>query len=309
MISIVHHNLAQNLDQLMVDLVSKKSFADVILVTDDNIHISAHKFILSHYSSVFQKILSNNFQQPYIYLRGVLEMHLEPILNFIYRGDVSIHKDLLQDTLRVAKDLDFGCFLEACNGFEDETEILADKVIEEKFSNFDESEITNDTDKNEQSKMFVSTNNFVPTSDCKMLKLEFEVLENTSSELSEEPSSKHIDEAVKMTDPLSVALNNRVKKRYRSNQMKDIDSDTYTCHLCDLKFKSSTAFKYHKNAKHIGKTFPCDYCELDFKSKSNLVAHIRNIHDGVKFPCKFCSFKATQANSLKRHIASKHSNV
>ena len=93
-------------NDLLSELYSTSSFADVTVICDDQTQFKAHKFVLSACSSVFRKILSDNVKSPYIYFPKVAKEEMESIFQFMYLGEVSLYKERMKKFLTVAKDLD-----------------------------------------------------------------------------------------------------------------------------------------------------------------------------------------------------------
>ena len=100
---------SDHLRDILKDLSSDDSFADVTLVTDDKKQIKAHKNILSACSSVFKEILqiNTNNNHPVIYLRGIQHSEMESILEFIYLGQAKFYEERMNELLLVAKILTF----------------------------------------------------------------------------------------------------------------------------------------------------------------------------------------------------------
>ena len=94
-------------DGMMNNLLTTGNSSDVTLVCDEKIKLKVHKFILNAYSPVLKDILEDSVdhQKSFIYLKGMKEKELIPILEFMYQGQVKIRKNLVDDFLRVAKDL------------------------------------------------------------------------------------------------------------------------------------------------------------------------------------------------------------
>ena len=90
---------------LFRELKETQNFSDVTLVSDDQYQFKAHKFILSYCSAVFRSILSGNPQNSTIYLRGIHHEVLKSILEFIYLGETTFHKERMDDFISTAKDL------------------------------------------------------------------------------------------------------------------------------------------------------------------------------------------------------------
>ena len=66
------------------NLMAENDFSDVTLVSDDQIQIRAHKFVLSACSPVLKNILLNNpHSHPVVYLRGVKQHELQSLLQFM----------------------------------------------------------------------------------------------------------------------------------------------------------------------------------------------------------------------------------
>jgi len=89
------------------DLGEDGFFADVTLISDDQVQIPAHKFVLSASSPVLKTFLVNNpHSHPLLYLRGVKQAELQALLKFMYFGETNIYADRINDFVTVAKDLE-----------------------------------------------------------------------------------------------------------------------------------------------------------------------------------------------------------
>ena len=96
-----------HLNTTLKDLFAEKTFADVTLVSDDQIQIPAHKFVLSACSPVLKNLLLNNpHSHPLLYLRGVKQQELQSILQFMYLGEATIYQDRINEFMNIAKDLE-----------------------------------------------------------------------------------------------------------------------------------------------------------------------------------------------------------
>ena len=90
---------------LLRNLLETQEFSDVTLVSDDQHHYKVHRFILSACSTFFKSVLNNNPPNTLIYLRGIYQKELEPILQFIYLGEATFYHERINEFLHVAKDL------------------------------------------------------------------------------------------------------------------------------------------------------------------------------------------------------------
>lgn len=83
----------------------RNDFLDVTLGCED-VHIQAHKVILSASSTFFRSVFRNNpHSHPLLYLLGINKTSLRYVVDFMYHGEVSIAKDDLGTFLDVAQQL------------------------------------------------------------------------------------------------------------------------------------------------------------------------------------------------------------
>ena len=100
------HSYTSHFQGVLGNLFDTGEFSDVTLVCDDQVKFKAHKFILKSCSPVFESILSEtNDSKSVVYLRGVNQLELDPILNFIYSGQASFYQERMKDFLKTGKDL------------------------------------------------------------------------------------------------------------------------------------------------------------------------------------------------------------
>ena len=96
------------------DLLRNNVLTDVTLVCEDRYRVEAHKIVLCAGSSMFRDFFTHNSHpHPMLYLKGVKQIHLLPLVQFLYNGQTTIPQDLVNELLDVAKDL-------SIKGLEDE---------------------------------------------------------------------------------------------------------------------------------------------------------------------------------------------
>uniref|UniRef100_A0A182VS23 BTB domain-containing protein n=1 Tax=Anopheles minimus TaxID=112268 RepID=A0A182VS23_9DIPT len=94
-------NLLAVFDQLLHD----ETFIDVTLAVEGQ-HLKAHKMVLSACSPYFQQLfVSHPEKHPIVILRDVPFKDMKCLLDFMYRGEVSVDQDRLAAFLRVAESL------------------------------------------------------------------------------------------------------------------------------------------------------------------------------------------------------------
>ena len=97
----------EHLVEVFKDLGEEGHFADVTLVSDDQVQTEAHKVVLSACSPVLKTLLVNNpHSHPLLYLRGIKKTELQAILKFMYFGETQIYDNKINDFVSVAKDLE-----------------------------------------------------------------------------------------------------------------------------------------------------------------------------------------------------------
>merc|ERR1712179_37469 len=100
------NDFENNVTESFATLREEADFFDVTLVTEDLVHLFAHKVVLSSCSSVFKQLIkSSNHPHPVLFLRGVKSKALEYTLDFIYSGHVEIFQNHLNDFLELGQDL------------------------------------------------------------------------------------------------------------------------------------------------------------------------------------------------------------
>ncbi|KAL1513350.1 hypothetical protein ABEB36_002771 [Hypothenemus hampei] len=94
-------NLLSVFDQLLHD----ESFVDVTLAVEGQL-LRAHKMVLSACSPYFQTLFMNHpDKHPIVILKDVPYSDMKSLLDFMYRGEVSVDQDRLTHFLRVAESL------------------------------------------------------------------------------------------------------------------------------------------------------------------------------------------------------------
>merc|ERR1712142_308295 len=85
-----------------------RNYSDVTLVSDDLIPFYAHKSIVSACSPVIKNHLLNNpHDLPLIYMKGIKQQLLKPLLEFMYLGKVEIHESDVKEFFEIAEELRF----------------------------------------------------------------------------------------------------------------------------------------------------------------------------------------------------------
>lgn len=99
------NNHQHNLLSVFEDLLHHEAFVDVTLACD-GLQLKAHKMVLSACSPYFQSMLYGTpDRHPIVFLRDVRYHEMKALLEFMYRGEVSVDQDNLTSLLKVAEGL------------------------------------------------------------------------------------------------------------------------------------------------------------------------------------------------------------
>ena len=115
-----------HLKNLMQTLLISPNYADVTLVCDDKFTVRANKAVLSTCSPVFQSMIDSiDHQHPLIYLRGISEKEINPLMQFMYLGEAAVSQPRIKHFLKVAKDLEIKELCEAGENIDDNNVMIA----------------------------------------------------------------------------------------------------------------------------------------------------------------------------------------
>ncbi|KAG0723840.1 Protein bric-a-brac 2 [Chionoecetes opilio] len=99
------NNHRPNLVTVFSELLTSEALVDVTLATDGH-YIHAHKLVLSACSVYFKDLFgANPCKHPIVILKDIRIDDLKTVIDFIYRGEVNVAQDRLQDVLRTAESL------------------------------------------------------------------------------------------------------------------------------------------------------------------------------------------------------------
>ena len=99
------NNYQSNLTSVFDQLLQNETFVDVTLAADGHA-IKAHRMVLSACSPYFQHLFFDNpCQHPIVILKDTRWPELKAIVEYMYRGEISVAQEQLPSLLRVAETL------------------------------------------------------------------------------------------------------------------------------------------------------------------------------------------------------------
>ena len=204
---------------------------DVIIVTDDNEQIAAHKLVLSASSEYFESIFKRN-KSPNLLMciEGVSSEELKNVLDYIYNGEVQIFQEHIDR------------FLEVAHRFK--LEGLLDTKHEDPLGKVQESVDDNNIVKQEAESSKPNSLNERTT----VPKIVF------SGEVSEidQQIFKHVEKSSDGTYICKICGKSSVKKRshIRNHIETHVEGLSFDCQHCGKDFRSRNLLSQHVHFKH-----------------------------------------------------------
>ena len=226
------------------DLGGIKEFADVTLVSDDQIQTPAHKVVLSACSPVLRSLLVNNpHSHPLLYLRGIKQIELQAILKFMYFGETQISEDRIDEFLTVARDLEF----KEISNKQDENGTPEKNILSPQLEEKVEEAIS------EKGEIYPE-----------------------SIEINEKEEKIEAYQDIDFDGILTNALERKttIRRITRSGSGK-----RFKCDKCEATYGKGRSLRTHKQVKHEGKTFDCEICGIGYSDPSSLRQHRRKVHE------------------------------
>ena len=261
---------------LLSELYSTSKFADITLISDDQVPIKLHKFVLSFHSTVFKSLLENDFNQTCIYLRGVSSSALRIILQFMYLGETVVPQESLAECKSFAKDLGLQ---EVHSKLDEFKGITLDNKVKEPMM------------KPGEFSCGLCGAKFSDQIDLKKHKRTFHYKSEISCDLCEAKFSE--------------------KGHLKRHKMSIHEKSRFLCQRCDSQFSRIDTLNHHINTVHNNVNYDCDYEDCGYKTPTlyKLNEHINISHKGVRFPCEQCDFQSTRRSGLKKHMNTVHAVI
>ena len=316
------HTYSDHLRNILKEMRSDDSFADVTLVTDDKKQIKAHRNILSASSPVLKDILQINkdMRHPVIYLRGIQHSEMESILEFIYLGQAKFYEERMNELLLVAKNLnisELGKGIEVRHSAEvnettinEETEsVIVTEIVKEISSRLCADNAT-ESQLRTQGRGVSKDYNF-HCQQCdkaytrnESLKIHMQYVHEGIKYVCDQCDNQYGQES-DLIQHIQSAHESSLSIHIRSKH-EDVK---YACGQCDQQFTRQNNLNTHIRTIHEGVKYACNQCYKQFTSQSFLIVHTQSAHEGVKYDCKQCDQQFTQLASLNRHTKSVHEGV
>ena len=234
------------------DLVGKKEFSDVTLVSDDGTRIPSHQVILASGCTFFKKLLVEEISKnPLIFLRGIEASLLNPLLNFLYTGRAEVNEDLITQFVALAEDLGVEGLAKTSPA---QNEDPIHTTVEE----------NTDDDKAEVAK----------------------VIAQSLGKVKKEPKTTNFSKACEICQKVFNDRSNLIKHvRLHDNpttnssnatmiKLPERDGDgLLQCFDCSKKVKCNSNFRRHVRIHHLKIDFKCDECDFQHREEAMVSRH------------------------------------
>ena len=248
------NDFQNNISSTFLEMRDDLDLADVTLACEDKKQFQAHKFVLSTSSPFFKEILrTNKHPHPLIYLKGMRASALESILDFVYRGEVNIYQEDLNNFLKAAEELELkGLAGQHC---------------------LEEDNINETNCREETLKLKVEPN----PRDMVLPKMEAMFSEADVQDVGkfEKAFNSSID-MMAVEHPINT--NNHNLKETVKSLLTQV-GDTWSCTICGQKSTYKIAIKRHIASRHTtGGYHPCKLCGKIFRFKHSINTHMFKSH-------------------------------
>lgn len=337
---LLHFNsFESNISSTWQSLHRDNDFSDVTIACDDNPNhqIQAHKIILSSFSPVFNHLLRiSPGKKPLLYLRGVKYDELVDMMDYIYKGEVNIVTEELNNFIALAQDLKIKGLTE---DMPTNVELIlsnSNPRIKYPHAETETIDLSKSPPKSPEKRKRISpvkeeknpTTSIKNEDDCPVFKMDLsasvsgDIVEEEKYETfpphmttitNEDKEITEEDEEIGMLAWEESMLSQeedenddrRCKKKQSNSPRQDVA--LYTCEHCNYKTPRKYNLQQHVGSMHEGVRYSCEQCNFKTPRRYNLDQHIKSMHEGVRYKCDHCEYVATKKAYLKIHVAKKHS--
>ena len=286
--------------QTFSDLYRNNILTDVTLVCNDRVKISAHKIVLCAGSTLFRDFfVANNHSHPLLFLKGVNQDQLVPLLQFLYYGEVKIPHEKLHDLLNIAQDLEvLGLRDESFAGNDYQKNSDQKGYFEETKATDKKKEFSKPDNNDDFMDKIEKRNSFFPCTLCDFKGISFHSL------------SRHLA-LLHAKDNDSVTKYDHLKKSdFEGSYAKLLNENSESVHNSNDELMES----YGNAIQSSKEPYDCLFCEFKGVSFQSLEKHTSIIHKNQEkgqqqievfgqsmYECDQCKFKGISEESLKLH--------
>ena len=293
---ITWNNFESRLSRSFANIWSQEQFLDVTLAVeaeDGSIEaLQAHKVVLAAASPILRALLEKQsalapHSPVMLYLQSISARHLGLILEFIYRGRVSLPQDELNDFLGVAKSLQI-----PLEDIDDRAAASADRPAPSKRST---PQPGGEKERIKRPKLTMGPRSKTKANEVVKIKETFS-LKREPNTPPQSPSDSEVYEVVEngYEDPLGASSPISDLGR-RLSAGKEALKETFIS----------------ENIIETDGGFMCNPCDKLLTTKGGVARHVEDLHvmAGVRFQCPKCPYIAKNKNCLHSHVSRQHREI
>ena len=244
-ICLAHGDFYTNIKVYFEGLRVDQRLSDVTLATNDGQQLQAHKMIISAGSNFFNYIfLKNNQTNMLIYLKGLSKTPLEHVIDFLYKGEVYIAQEQLEEFLETGKELQIKGLLE--------WQSVPENNLEKELS-FHSAKDISDMDEYTADK--------IEDVDCAKKEMDIQV------QVEEMVEKKKGDLKCKVCGKTG-----KHKGNLQKHVETHIDGMSHACNFCSRIFLNRPSLKKHISGTHTA-LINCEFC-----GKKDMNKHMYTMH-------------------------------
>jgi len=288
-----------NIREYFIKLREDQSLFDVTLATDDGQHIQAHKVVLSAGSHFFNDtFLKSNHSNMLIYLKGISNAQLEPVMDFLYNGEAFLLQEEIKEFLNTGKELKI-------KGLEDVLGNINEIGVEE-------AKVSPDVDDTAFESSNVNKKRKIDSSNAMDVKSDVDDTfekEQTVEEYFTDPSNNG------QMEPLIEFVEKSLENNFIVEEMvkgiNDIKDDTLDAISDNLKVTSTDELNVQIDQMIVKKedVWECKKCGKTKSRKGHIIQHAETHIGGMSHVCNLCGKTFSTRPTLRTHTSSYHSRL
>ena len=239
------------------ELYQDKIFSDVTLVSDDLVQTPAHRTVLASASLKLKKLLTvktgdgEGGQATLLYLTGVRQQELLPLLEFIYLGQTEIKENRINQFMDLARDLEIKDMKRNNEGSPSEKQPGRDEINQIK---------------REGSGVPAPALTKPETSIVRIMENDYKVSQSFTHNNAEEYL-------------LELVENPAQENNYKlAAGPRGTSKQPTKCPVCQAAFFDRNTMRRHHRNLHQGIRHPCPECNQSYTTNSDMVRHIKKNH-------------------------------
>ena len=299
------------------------NFTDVTLMTDDLVQVPAHKVILSAASTVLKELClaGTRGAQQILYLRGVKQVDLDAVLQFIYLGEAAVYEDRLKEFSKIVKDFN----ITKLNDFEYIREKIQESPKKSKSETSKDNNFQETMDKEKIIRKEEEVHHLKSKKTRKIVGKPKRLVKKQNQSTGTIIKNAEADRLDAELEDVSVSETSKIKidgydftefETIDENTNESLDENDFPPENKRDDFIQNIAEKVEVESEIVTEAFngnaqfqsQCLKCHKSFGNKESLAEHFRTVYPTENYHCpdKGCDEQFERKEFLKNHVNSNH---